>query len=75
MAAGSGWGLLVKIFQYYICMEWFRLDQTITDLAELSSKLHLLDGKMLIASPVISKSTISSWHLNGELADRLMIRY
>ena len=43
--------------------------------AERASKLHILDGKVLIASPVISKSKITSWHLDGELADRLMIRY
>ena len=43
--------------------------------AERDSKLHILDGKVLIASPVISKSKITSWHLDGELADRLMIRY
>ena len=42
---------------------------------ERGSKLHILDGKVLIASPVISKSKITSWHLDGELADRLMIRY
>ena len=43
--------------------------------AERASKLHILNGKVLIASPVISKSKITSWHLDGELADRLMIRY
>ena len=37
------------------------------------NKLHILDGKVLIASPVISKSKIVGWHLAGELADRLRI--
>ena len=39
------------------------------------NKLHILDGKVLIASPVISKSKIVAWHLAGELADRLRINY
>lgn len=39
----------------------------------LSSKLHILDGCMLIASPVLAKEKITSWHLDGELADRLKI--
>lgn len=43
--------------------------------AERASKLQILNGKVLIASPVISKSKITSWHLDGELADRLMINY
>ena len=43
--------------------------------AEKISKLNILDGKVLIASPVISKSKITYWHLDGELAERLMIKY
>ena len=39
------------------------------------SKLHILDGKVLIASPVITKNKIVAWHLAGELADRLKINY
>lgn len=39
------------------------------------SKLHILDGKILVASPVISRDGIVSWHLDGELADRLQISY
>jgi len=42
---------------------------------EKKSKLSILDGKVLIASPVISKSKITAWHLDGELAERLMINY
>ena len=42
---------------------------------ERGSKLHILHGSILIASPVISKSKITSWHLDGELADRLMVKY
>jgi type IV pilus assembly protein PilA len=38
-------------------------------------KLHILNDKVLIASPVISKSKITAWHLDGELADRLKINY
>ena len=40
-----------------------------------SSKLHILDGKVLVASPVITREKIVSWHLSGELADRLRINY
>ena len=39
------------------------------------SKLHILDGKILIAAPVITKDKIIAWHLDGELADRLRINY
>lgn len=42
---------------------------------ERSSKLHILDGKVLVASPVITREKIVSWHLSGELADRLRINY
>ena len=42
---------------------------------EQESKLHILDGKILIASPVITKDKIVAWHLAGELADRLKINY
>ena len=42
---------------------------------EQGSKLHILDGKILIASPVITKEKIVAWHLAGELADRLKINY
>jgi type II secretory pathway pseudopilin PulG len=42
---------------------------------ERVNKLHILDGKVLIAAPVISKSKIVSWHLAGELADRLRINH
>ncbi len=39
------------------------------------SKLHILDGKILVASPVLTKDKIVAWHLAGELADRLKINY
>ena len=39
------------------------------------SKLHILDGKILVASPVLTKDRIVAWHLTGELADRLQISY
>jgi len=42
---------------------------------EPDSKLHILDGKKLIAAPVIGSEGISSWHLAGELADRLQLSY
>jgi type II secretory pathway pseudopilin PulG len=42
---------------------------------ENSSKLHILDNKVQIASPVVTKRKIVSWHLSGELADRLKINY
>ncbi|MDF1577633.1 MAG: prepilin-type N-terminal cleavage/methylation domain-containing protein [Desulfobulbales bacterium] len=40
-----------------------------------ASKLDIVDGKILIASPVIGKNGVVSWHLAGELADRLRISY
>jgi prepilin-type N-terminal cleavage/methylation domain-containing protein len=43
--------------------------------SDSSSKLHILDNKVLIASPVVAKHKIVSWHLSGELADRLQINY
>ena len=43
--------------------------------SDRSAKLHILDGKVLLASPVIAKYKIVSWHLTGELADRLKINY
>jgi prepilin-type N-terminal cleavage/methylation domain-containing protein len=43
--------------------------------SDRSAKLHILDGKVLLASPVIAKYKIVSWHLTGELADRLKISY
>ena len=42
---------------------------------ERGSKLHILDGDVLVASPVITREKILSWHLSGELADRLKINY
>ena len=42
---------------------------------EKGSKLHILHGKILLASPVITKDKIVAWHLDGELADRLKINY
>ena len=42
---------------------------------EKGSKLHILDGKILVASPVVTKDKIVAWHLAGELADRLKINY
>ena len=42
---------------------------------DISSKFQILHGKVLIASPVITKYKIVSWHLSGELADRLKINY
>jgi len=35
------------------------------------SRLDILDGKILVASPVLTKDRIITWHLSGELADRL----
>ena len=43
--------------------------------AETGSKLNILNGKVLIASPVVSRDRITSWHLAGELSDRLGISY
>ena len=43
--------------------------------SDWSSKLHILNGNVLIASPVVSRYKIVSWHLAGELADRLKINY
>jgi prepilin-type N-terminal cleavage/methylation domain-containing protein len=43
--------------------------------SDRGSKLHILDGKVLVASPIISKRKITSWHLAGELADRLKISH
>jgi len=42
---------------------------------EQGSKLHILDGDILVASPVLTKAKIVGWHLSGELADRLKINY
>jgi type IV pilus assembly protein PilA len=42
---------------------------------ESSSKLHILNNKVLVASPVVTKHKITTWHLSGELADRLGINY
>jgi len=42
---------------------------------EKKSKLHILDEKVLVASPVFTKDKIIGWHLAGELADRLKINY
>jgi prepilin-type N-terminal cleavage/methylation domain-containing protein len=39
------------------------------------SKLHILDGKVLVASPALARDRIIGWHLSGELADRLKIHY
>ena len=39
------------------------------------SKLAILNGKVLLASPVITRDKIVSWHLAGELAERLRINY
>lgn len=38
---------------------------------EPDSKLFLLNGSLLIAAPVISRTGISTWHLSGALTDRL----
>ncbi len=38
---------------------------------EFSSRLHILNGTSMIASPVIGSVGITTWHLSGELADRL----
>lgn len=35
--------------------------------------IHILDGTTLVASPVIGTASISAWHLDGELAQRLGI--
>jgi type IV pilus assembly protein PilA len=45
------------------------------DAPDSSSKLNILNGKILIASPVITKFKIVNWHLSGELAERLKINY
>lgn len=42
---------------------------------ERTSKLNILDGKVLLAAPVISREKIASWHLSGEVADRLKLNY
>lgn len=38
-----------------------------------ASNIHILDGTTMIASPVIGPASITTWHLNGELAERLGI--
>lgn len=38
-----------------------------------ASKIHILDGTTMIASPVVGPVSITTWHLNGELAERLGI--
>lgn len=38
-----------------------------------ASKIHILDGTTMVAAPVIGPESITTWHLNGELADRLGI--
>ena len=43
--------------------------------SDRNSKLYILNGNVLLASPVVSKYKIISWHLAGELADRLKINY
>ena len=43
--------------------------------SDRNSKLYILNGNVLLASPVVSKYKIVSWHLAGELADRLKINY
>lgn len=40
-----------------------------------TAKLHILDGKILLAYPVIGPNGVVAWHLDGELADRLQISY
>ena len=40
---------------------------------EYSSRLHILNGNSMIASPVIGSNGITTWHLDGELAERLGI--
>jgi len=40
-----------------------------------NARLHILDGDVLVASPVITRTKIVTWHLSGELADRLKISY
>lgn len=46
---------------------------TITIRAGSGSKLNILDGTILVASPVIGAKGLTSWRLDGELADRLKI--
>lgn len=43
--------------------------------SDKTSKLNILDRKILLASPVLSGKGIVAWHLAGELADRLQINY
>ncbi len=38
-----------------------------------ASKVHILDGTTMVASPVIGPANITTWHLSGELAERLGI--
>lgn len=40
---------------------------------ESAAKIHILDGATMVASPVIGLGSITTWHLGGELADRLGI--
>lgn len=35
------------------------------------SRMHILDGAAMVASPVIGPAGITAWHLDGELTDRL----
>lgn len=40
---------------------------------DFASKIHILDGTTMVASPVMGPATITTWHLKGELAERLGI--
>jgi len=40
---------------------------------DFASNIHILDGTIMVASPVISPAAITTWHLDGELAERLGI--
>lgn len=40
---------------------------------DTDSKIHILDGAVMVASPVIGSAAITTWHLDGELAERLGI--
>lgn len=40
---------------------------------ESTSNIHILDETTMVASPVIGSGGITTWHLGGELAERLGI--
>jgi len=55
----------IKLMRGVICLT--------VNAPDAAAPIHILNGETLVASPVIGNANISSWHLSGELADRLGI--